>query len=698
MSTNPNKESKSVLSRLLASENVTVIHDGKARTASFDVRNRVLTLPVLGNMSDELYDMIVGHEVGHALFTPFTEEDEKSIKDGKPLHAAVLIGGDAANIAMGYLNVVEDARIERMMKDKFPGLRRDFYIGYKQLDEMNFFETRGVDVNEKSFIDRINLHYKVGTYRHNYIDFSDEEMPFIKMIDEAKTFDDVVEVTKKIWEYCKNKKRDDYNSKTDVEFTIGDDGHNSSGLDRQSDATNGKDGSKRDHDGDNYGNTGILPDECLTYTKFQNHLKRLTDNNDNISYHYHSIPSLKKNVILDFKKIMSFYNRCRNAYEDTYKQAERDSSDFANKSKKAVNILVKQFLMKKAASDDVRASIQKTGMLDTVRMMNYNFTDDIFRRQKVVKKGKSHGLVFFMDWSGSMAVCFEDTLKQLFQIVFFCRRLNIPFEVYAFSSRISNLTTFDLWEYPPLSIGSKYGFHDFNLMNILSSRMNGVEFNTMMTNLFVQMNAYNRSKNVSHYSVPSEMELSSTPLNESVVAAMKIVPEFKMNNKLDIVHTVFLTDGETSGSGIYSSHNYLKSNIIVDKKTYLVKEHTNCTDALYTAFRDITGCRSIGFFIDSRKRGGMSTHTKCRYFKSIDKKTEEMYDKEGFVVADRSLHGHDELFIVQGNSDIDDDDLDEVLSGKKSNTGIRNAFIKTMDNRVASRIMLNRFIDLIAVE
>jgi hypothetical protein len=129
-------------------------------------------------------------------------------------------------------------------------------------------------------------------------------------------------------------------------------------------------------------------------------------------------------------------------------------------------------------------------------------------------------------------------------------------------------------------------------------------------------------------------------------------------------------------------------------------EGTSSTDALYTAFSDITGCRSIGIFLDSRRRGGMSNIVTTRFFKNnqVLEKAKSTYDKEGFAVADKSCHGHDELFIIQGNASIEDDDLDEILSDKKSNVGIRNAFIKTMDKRTSSRVMLNRFIDLIAVE
>ena len=58
---------KSTLARLLAKENITVVHDPKAETAAFDVLNRNLILPVWKNMGIVVYDMLIAHEVGHAL-------------------------------------------------------------------------------------------------------------------------------------------------------------------------------------------------------------------------------------------------------------------------------------------------------------------------------------------------------------------------------------------------------------------------------------------------------------------------------------------------------------------------------------------------------------------------------------------------------------------------------------------------------
>ena len=180
-----NKQSKSILAKLLATENVTVEH-GKYNTASFDVKNRVLRLPIWKEMSGNLYDLLVLHEVGHALFTP-----EEGMHDAK----------DHGRGFKSFLNVVEDARIERKIKVKYPGGRRSFIEGYSNLMERDFFGLKDMDINGLGLIDKINLHYKVGN--HVDLTFSDEESVFLDRIDKANTWKEVVKICEDLYDYAK---------------------------------------------------------------------------------------------------------------------------------------------------------------------------------------------------------------------------------------------------------------------------------------------------------------------------------------------------------------------------------------------------------------------------------------------------------------------------------------------------------------
>ena len=180
-----NKEIKGNLARLLATENLVVEHRN-CSTASFDVDRRVLTLPNWDKASDTVFDMLVGHEVGHALFTP--NEDWR----------------DIADCPKDFVNVIEDARIEKLMKRKYPGLRKSFAGGYKELNDRDFFAILDEDLNNFSLIDRINLHFKVGASA--LIPFSIEEKVFVARTDVAETFEEVLDIAVDVYEFSKQEK------------------------------------------------------------------------------------------------------------------------------------------------------------------------------------------------------------------------------------------------------------------------------------------------------------------------------------------------------------------------------------------------------------------------------------------------------------------------------------------------------------
>ena len=75
-------EIKSQLAKLLATEDL-IVENKKVETACFNVHTRVLTLPMWEKASNNVYDLLVAHEVGHALYTP----DEDWIKEHKIPHS-----------------------------------------------------------------------------------------------------------------------------------------------------------------------------------------------------------------------------------------------------------------------------------------------------------------------------------------------------------------------------------------------------------------------------------------------------------------------------------------------------------------------------------------------------------------------------------------------------------------------------------
>ena len=181
-----NHEIKSQLAKLLATEDLVVEHK-QVETACFNVQTRVLTLP-MWDASSHVYDMLVGHEVGHALFTPNDNWIER------------------VKVPPQFVNVVEDARIEKMMKKKYPGLSKTFYHGYGQLVEDDFFQIHDEDISTFSLADRVNLYFKIGSFVD--IDFNSvEENRIVKKISDAETFEDVLEVAVDLYKYCRTARK-----------------------------------------------------------------------------------------------------------------------------------------------------------------------------------------------------------------------------------------------------------------------------------------------------------------------------------------------------------------------------------------------------------------------------------------------------------------------------------------------------------
>jgi hypothetical protein len=188
------KGSKSILARLLANENITV-QRGNYKTAFFDVERRVLGLPLWEDYGKDVEDLLIGHEVGHALFTP-ADGWHDSPKEMK--------------VPRSFLNVVEDIRIERKVQSKYPGLVNSFKKGYKKFSDLNFFNTEGKDLTEYSLIDRLNIKSKLRDLVD--ISFTQEEQPYVDMAFACDTFEDVVEAAKSIYDFMREDNEDDTQS------------------------------------------------------------------------------------------------------------------------------------------------------------------------------------------------------------------------------------------------------------------------------------------------------------------------------------------------------------------------------------------------------------------------------------------------------------------------------------------------------
>jgi len=715
-------QTKSLLAKLMATENLH-IEQRNVSTASFDVVNRILTVPILNDtVTSDQYDLFMGHEVGHALYTPL---------DG-------LKRASELNYSMSVMNVLEDSRIERKIKIKYPGIRQCFIRAYKELVENDFFGTSDRDLNTLNFIDRVNLYCKAGI--DTGIVFSDEEKAIVHEIENTITYDDVMEVYKKVSHYMKTQNQPeplesslgfgfaDEDFDGPIEESLGSKSENSQSGEKseskssenqedQSDSDKAnKSGDNKSSDsvkdtiesgkstgtGKNASNSNKPIEEPVSHTDnaWRKNEDRLFSNKPG-RYHYGNIPNFNlSSIVIDHKKLWDRYKKDV-AYRQRQLGIQNDGTNvpafnkFREDSKKIVSYLVKEFELRKNANEMKRTSVAKTGNLNMSKIFSYKFSEDIFKRMTVVPNGKSHGLVMFIDWSGSMHTNIDNTIRQLLNLVMFCKKVNIPFEVYAFTSAYGENLGFAKFSAKP----GDFVFNSFHLMNLLSSQMNASEYKYAASALLAFSNRYNNR--------PSWFGLSGTPLNEAIVAAMKIVPEFQKERKLQIVNTVFLTDGDGSRPyGIYTEHGQqsLRSDGIIVIRDPITKHEEKIDDtssrkitsAFIKLMKERTKSNVVGFYILDGRNFSHEIHnfypdTLTDADKVEQLKKEFRSEKYKIVTTD----GYDEYYLLRAEGLDTEEGVEFEVKENATTRGFVSAFSKFTNNRKANRVVLNRFIGMI---
>jgi hypothetical protein len=702
--------SKDILARAMAAEDITVEHRGDIETAYFDVKSRTLALPTWKDMSNSMYDMLVGHEVSHALHTP--ADGWMDWVGDSPLRKACL-------------NIVEDARIERLIKEQFPGIKRDFADAYKTFSERDTFDIKGKDLSQLSLLDRLNIHFKLGLFGLVDVTFTTEEQVFVDRMATTETFEDVMDLANDLYDKSKEEQQEQSSDgegedKQSVQMNangnedMSDDGESltddtDDGESLTDDTDDGESAEDDSPQGDGLEYDDYSNDIGQTQDAFERSVRELRDENS-APPAYFTIPEMDlDNIIVDFSTLKGLLDTIRpNSNEEEVESALTKLRNIKRESKSTVNHMVQQFQMKQAADADKRTDIAKTGILDTTTMINYRWSEDIFLKNEVHADGENHGLVLFMDWSGSMSSILEDTYKQLLILVEFCRKVGIPYEVYSFSSAryipgCDNIQGYyermSILKENPLDPQFKkvrdtdVNPHDFTLYNLFSSRMTAKQHQDATENIWLCVEGLRCYR----IRVPYCMDLGSTPLNEAVIAAMDIVPQFQKSTGVQIVNTIFLTDGDGHSIGMHGHWdprtNTTATGILRDhqtKKTYRVQSSE--TAALLSMLRDRTGCEAIGI----RLNDGAS----LRYFRYSlghlsDAQFESIcsdYSRNKYTVVETV--GYSAFIVVRGDIKVEDDLLGN-LDEDASYTKIKNAFIKGGNQKKLGRVVASRIVDYI---
>ena len=706
-----NQVQRSLLAKLMATEDIAVEH-ANVQTAMFHPTERTLYLPIWNDVSKDVYDLLVGHEVSHALYT--STEDVVDICER--------IDADNVDVAKDFLNVIEDARIEKKIKRKYNGLRRSFRNGYTELLERDWFGTEGRLIDSYQFIDRINLHFKLGSLLD--VPFSKDELPYLDRISYAETFDEVFDIAKELYERAKVEKEEEEEEIPPPSSDDGDDsGEDENDAPTNDDQESDETGYPEDDEGfEIEGDREQSVERSETQQEMENALNQLV-NEQRDGVQYAKIPDVNSDsYIVGFDewsaRVIRKFNKSRKRFSNDCEPVDwvaeklSEFKKFKTDNTRVVNYLVKEFEMKKNAQQHARALTSRTGVLDVNKIHSYKFNEDLFKKITVVPDGKNHGLVFFVDWSGSMQGSINATLKQLLNLVWFCRKVSIPFEVFAFSD---NSYAFE---------GSvEYNYKEGDLMlgqirliQLVSSTMNTKRFNDACRTVFLLAEGLTEM----YWEVDSCMKLSSTPLNEAIILSRDVIKKFQSANQLELVNAVFLTDGQSNGmdyvydqhsstgcqsfrtgSSYYSAENKRwesTKSVITDrdtKLTYEVSRRDDVTLSLLQSLADRFEINVIGFFVGTSAYD-IKHVIQQQYGHSYDlnEKMKKLRKEKSLVIDD--CKGYTEFYIIQGGKDLEVGDDGLKVADDVTKRVLTTAFKKQLKNKLGNRVILNRFIELVS--
>lgn len=669
-------EQKSIFSRLMAQENISVLVKN-VDTAYFDLKNRELVLPAMkDSVPEKVYNMFTSHEVSHGINTPL-DEWNRAI--------------NVIRIPFSLLNIVEDSRIEKLIQRRYPGLKYDFIPAWNTLRvQYDAFGLKGKSPNALDFIDRFNIYYKCGIA--SGIKFSSEEQVYVDKAKNLESFDDVIQLCKELIQFEKEKEEQ---QKSKIKKETGEEGDPAPGKT----SPQKMQGEKCD-DNKEQGKTDSqeikmemseqdfldnLENSIKTDRSLQEARKQFNSSGD---IYNTTIPNLNlKSIIVPYHEAQNILRRWKPSLTDHMYE------NYVASNKPMVMHLLKEFQIKKNAKEFTKSATSKTGDLDLNKIHSYKYSEDLFKKISITNKGKSHGLVIYLDWSGSMNPILQDSIIQLMCITDFCRKASIPFDVYSFENGNTSYTKSNF-------LGKAGNLHidRFNLVQLLSHKMTNVEYRNMQKYLLHLGHLYkNDTSNNLYTMLPNHFKTNGTPLNGAIVAATEMVPEFKAKYNLDVVNTIFITDGDSQDIHSYYSESGSQEHFYGDDMRVFIKDpksgHSVCvprsrfqiTEALLMLLRYRTKSNVVGFFLSD-----ITSKVKLISKYDASMATADFFEKNGF--APITNQGYTEYYVINSSKlKIDNRELNVQESLEK----LGEMFTSISEAKMKNRILLSKFIDMI---
>lgn len=481
-------------SQMLSREGIRVNYSPDARTASFNIKERSIELPMYSYLGATECQLLTSHEVGHALFSKY--DPDSFVEYGEKYGC--------------LFNIVEDIYIESEIKKEYPGLREVFRNGYTSLNKENFFGIDPEKVGSYSFLDRLNLFFKIGHCIK--VPFSQEESEIIVDCYNLQSNDDVLAMCDRIKKFQEQKKQEQEEEQEDQE--------------------------EQEPEGSN--DIADQTQEGFTYKNFEKSVSSELEEkfvDTDIVLDLNNIP--ESECVIDYTNETKFIvNAVKRFPNSRFNQKMQEDLE---KLRSLGNEGDAYFKMLKNAKKAKDVKLRNTGRIDTRRLAKYKTTETIFKKRIIQNKETNHGIVIMLDYSGSMNQQIKDVISQAILVCEFCKRNNIKFEIYLFGATI-------------------------NSPNYMTCP--NVVYKIADQNTYTPEMLYVYSVNARDYSPHFEQSLnkelydllkdkfylymSQTPMATATVASYYAIKRMKMAN-VDKTHLIFITDGLPTDTDIKAS-------------------------------------------------------------------------------------------------------------------------------------------------
>jgi len=552
------------------------------------------------------------------------------------------------------------------------------------------------------------------------------------MIGKCETFKEAKEAAKILYEYCKDEVNQEQQTQKNKE---GDDGGEMDVPDNSSDLET-EEVDSQEVDDETPDAQPAPPEareekepEVQTAESLESHLQDLVRENatENV---YLEVPDLNLDAIIasnedihkeidrSWKQQTDFIQEHTDKKVNLFEEVDAEYNQFKRDAQKEVSYLVKEFECKKAASAYSRAATSRTGVLDTSKLHTYKFNDDLFKKVTVLPDGKNHGLVFILDWSGSMSREMLDTVKQLYNLIWFCKKVSIPFDVYAFTNEWKRREQDATGQWNPIDNELPYEpkeynlqvEEDFSLMNLFTSNVRTNELEYQLKNIWRIASVFSNYYG-SRYSYPTRLCLSGTPLNEALITLHKLLPKFQKDNNVEKVQCIVLTDGEANSMpyhvmvkdyfnsdewkmgvrGINPNHCSLRDRSL-GKVYRFGYSWWQFTEAIIKNLQDkFPSFNFIGIRVLPPREGSNILRRYCDDPADYEKCMKDWRKLKTFTITSS---GYNAYFGLSSSALADDTEF-EVKDGATKGQ-IKNAFVKSLKTKKLNKKVLGEFVSLVA--